>query len=299
MPLKVGFVGLGEMGKWMALNLIKKGFQLTVFDINPAPVSELKQNGAVAANSANEVARNSDLVLLSLPDTEIVQAVIYGENGLTAGLVKGTTLVDLSTIDYQTSVKIAKDLKGKGITFVDAPVSGQEARAKKGTLTVMIGATETKMESYKAVFGAIANNIFYTGKNGSGQLSKMVNQLFYNVSVAAMAELLPMAVKMGLDAENIVKIVSTGTGQTFALDFYGPYVLDNNFVPGYPMGKAYKDMVIAMELSSHEKIPLPVTTAAMQTYQMALIEGYGKENKGAMIKVWENKLGVKVRRKGV
>ena len=120
---------------------------------------------------------------------------------------------------------------------------------------------------------------------------KVTNQLFYNINVAATAELLPLAVKMGLDPEAIFQVVSKGTGQNFGFDFFAPYIFDNNFKPGYPMNKAYKDMISAAEISSQNSIPLPVFSGCLQTYQMALAEGLGNMNKGAMIKVWENKLG--------
>jgi 3-hydroxyisobutyrate dehydrogenase-like beta-hydroxyacid dehydrogenase len=182
------------------------------------------------------------------------------------------------------------------VTFIDAPVSGMEARAKDGTLTVMVGGDLKTVESVRPMLDAIGNKIIYMGKSGNGQLTKLMNQLFYNISVAATAELLPMAVKLGLDPEELYKVVTTGTGQTFGFQFFTPLILDNNFGQGYSLGEAYKDMVSAAEISSQEKITLPVFFAALQTYQMALNQGLEHENKGAMIKVWEKELGIKVRR---
>jgi 3-hydroxyisobutyrate dehydrogenase-like beta-hydroxyacid dehydrogenase len=298
MKSRVGFIGLGEMGKWMALNVAKVGFPLTVYDVRPGPVKELVGNGAVSGGSPAEVARGADCVLLSLPDTKVVEEVIFGENGLITGLSSGSILVDLSTIQYLATLKIEQELRARGVTFIDAPVSGMEARAKEGTLTVMVGGDPNAVEKIRPILAAIGNNIVYMGKSGNGQLAKMVNNVLYNISAAAMAEILPMAVKLGLDPEAVCHVVTTGTGRTFALEFFTPYILKNDFKPGYPMFSAYKDMVSAAEISSQEKIPLPVFSAAMQTYQMALLEGLGNENKGAMIKVWEKVLGVEVRQKG-
>jgi 3-hydroxyisobutyrate dehydrogenase-like beta-hydroxyacid dehydrogenase len=297
MKQTVGFIGLGEMGKWMAINVAKAGFPLTVYDVRPNAVSTLVEMGAISAQNPAEVARKADNVLLSLPDTQVVEEVIFGENGLIRGLFPGSVLVDLSTIDYLTTVKIGQELRDKGVTFIDAPVSGMEARAKEGTLTVMAGGDHDTVERIRPILDAIGDNVVYMGKGGNGQLAKLVNQIFFNISTAAMAEILPMAVKLGLDPEAICQVVTTGTGRTFALEFFTPYILRNNFKPGYPLVKAYKDMVSAMEISGREKIPLPVFSAAMHTYQMALVEGLGNENKGAMIKVWEKALGVKVRRR--
>jgi 3-hydroxyisobutyrate dehydrogenase-like beta-hydroxyacid dehydrogenase len=134
MKQKVGFIGLGEMGKWMAINVAKAGFPLTVYDIRPNAVSALVEKGAISAKNPTEVVRKADNVLLSLPDTQVVEEVIFGKNGLIGGLSSGSVLVDLSTIDYLTTVKIGQELRDKGVTFIDAPVSGMEARAKEGTL---------------------------------------------------------------------------------------------------------------------------------------------------------------------
>ena len=298
MKLRVGFIGLGEMGKWMAINVAKAGFPLTVYDVRPEPVRALIENGAIPGDSLADVAGKTDCVLLSLPDTRIVEKAIFGENGLIPGLSSGSILVDLSTIDYLATQTIEGQLKARGVTFIDAPVSGMEARAKEGKLTVMVGGDPNAAEKIRPILDAIGNNIVYMGKSGNGQLAKLVNQLFLNISVAAMAEVLPMAVKLGLDPETVCQVVTTGTGRTFALEFFSPYILKNDFKPGYPLNSAYKDMISAAGISSQKNIPLPVFFAAMQTYQMALIEGLGNENKGAMIKVWEKALGVKVRQKG-
>ncbi|MDI7259223.1 MAG: NAD(P)-binding domain-containing protein [Thermodesulfobacteriota bacterium] len=297
MKPRIGFVGLGEMGKWMALNVAKAGFPLTVFDIRPDPVKELVESGATAGGNPAEVAKKSEIIMMSLPDTKVVDAVISGEKGLMTGMSPGTILVDLSTIHYLATLRIEEELRGKGIIFIDAPVSGMEARAKEGTLTVMIGGDPAAVEKIRPILDAIGNNIIYMGKSGNGQLTKLVNQLLFNISAAAMAEILPMAVKLGLDPEGVCRVVTTGTGRTFALEFFTPYILENNFKPGYPLMSAYKDMESAVEISSQKSIPLPVFAAAMQTYQLALSQGLGNENKGAMIKVWEKVLGTEVRKR--
>jgi 3-hydroxyisobutyrate dehydrogenase-like beta-hydroxyacid dehydrogenase len=298
MELRIGFIGLGEMGKWMAINIAKAGFPLTVYDIRPEPAKELVAKGAEAAENPAGVAKKAGCVLMSLPDTEDVQEVIFGKNGLTDGLSSAAIVVDLSTIHYLATLKIAEDLSARGVTFIDAPVSGMEARAKDATLTIMVGGDPDTVEKIRPVLGAIGNNIVYMGKSGNGQLTKLVNQLLFNISCAAMAEILPMAVKLGLEPDAVCNVVTTGTGQTWANKFFTPYILQNNFKPGYSLIRAYKDMACAAEISGQERIPLPVFFAALQTYQMAIADGLGNENKGAMIKVWEKALGVKVRSKG-
>jgi 3-hydroxyisobutyrate dehydrogenase-like beta-hydroxyacid dehydrogenase len=294
----VGFVGLGQMGKWIALNVAKAGLALTVYDINPDPVRELVANGALPAKNLPDLAKAADCFLLSLPDTETVKEVILGEEGLAKSLSAGAIIVDLSTIDYLAAVKFAEDLSTRGITFIDAPVSGMESRAKEATLTIMAGGNLDSINKVRPVLDSIGNNLVYMGKNGNGQLAKLVNQLLFNISCAAMAEILPMAVKLGLDPEAICKVITTGTGQTFANTYFTPRILKNNFKSGYSLMSAYKDMASAAEISGKLKIPMPVFLAALQTYQMAMAEGLGDEDKGAMIKVWEKLLRVKVRSAG-
>jgi 3-hydroxyisobutyrate dehydrogenase-like beta-hydroxyacid dehydrogenase len=298
MKLRVGFVGLGKMGKLMALNVVKAGFALTVYDISPLPMRELAANGALEAKNLSDLAKAADCLLLSLPDTETVKEVIFGKQGLARSLSVGVIIVDLSTIDYLAAVKFAEDLSTRGITFIDAPVSGMESRAKEGTLTIMAGGNLRSFNEIRPVLESIGNNLVYMGKNGNGQLAKLVNQLLFNISCAAMAEILPMAVKLGLGPDAICKVITTGTGQTFANTYFTPRILKNHFKEGYSLMAAYKDMVSAAEISGKMKIPMPVFFAALQTYQMALAGGLGSEDKGSMIKVWEKLLKVKVRSKG-
>jgi 3-hydroxyisobutyrate dehydrogenase-like beta-hydroxyacid dehydrogenase len=297
MKKKIGFIGLGEMGKWMALNMMKSGLDLTVFDIDPRAMTFLMDQGAKSGRNSGDVAAGVDLVFLSLPNTQIVEDVIFAPNGLVQGAKSGLILVDLSTIKYLQTLDIARRLQDRGIHFADAPVSGMEARAKEAQLTVMFGGEKAIFEQIRPAFDAIANKVVYMGDIGSGQLTKLINQLLFNISCAAIAEVLPMAVKLGLDPEKVTQVVTTGTGRSFAAEFFAPLALEGRFDQGYPLKEAYKDMVSAAEICAQEKIPLPLVHATTTTYQMALREGFGEESKGAMIKVFEELLGVKFRKK--
>jgi 3-hydroxyisobutyrate dehydrogenase-like beta-hydroxyacid dehydrogenase len=297
MKPNAGFVGLGEMGKWMAINVLKAGYPLMVYDINPVPVKELVSLGALEARALALMAREVDYILLSLPGTEIVQKVLFDKEGIMEDARPGLVVVDLSTTHPLKTRDIEKTLREEGVTFIDAPVSGMEARAKEGTLTIMAGGEETTFRQIEPLLSAVANKIVYMGGSGNGQLTKLANQILFNISAAAMAEILPLAVKMGLDPEKVCEVVKTGTGNSYALEFFSPHILNNHFKIGYTLKNAYKDMVNVFEMSASEKIPLPVTNGAMVTYQMALAEGLGDEGKGAMIKVWEKALGVKVRKR--
>jgi 3-hydroxyisobutyrate dehydrogenase-like beta-hydroxyacid dehydrogenase len=243
------------------------------------------------------VAAEVDWLFLSLPDTGIVEKALFGEKGVAQGARPGLVLIDLSTIGYIPTLEIHRRLEEKGIRFADAPVSGMEARAREGKITVMFGGDERLFHSVRPAFDAIGNQIVYMGEVGSGQLTKLINQLLFNINCAGLAEVLPMAVKLGLDPEKVAQVVTTGTGRSFAADFFIPLTLVNRFDEGYPVKSAYKDMVSAAEISAHKGIPLPVVNATAVTFQMAIAEGFGELSKGGLIRVFEKLLGAEFRKK--
>lgn len=297
MTPRVGCIGLGEMGMGMALNIIKAGFALVVHDLKKEHVEEAVSRGASSAESPRDLAQKSDWIILSLPETEVVKTVLFGPAGIIEGIHEGSVVIDCGTTHPLATREIVASMKKTGVPFLDAPVSGMKARAREGTLTIMVGGDEEVFAEVKPVLSSIGNKIIYMGGSGNGQLTKLVNQLLFNINTAAIAEILPMAVKMGLDPERVYEVAKTGTGASFALEFFGSLILKGDFQPGYHLTGAYKDMVSALEICANEKIPLPVTAAATFTYQLALAQGLGDENKGAMIKVWEKALDVKVRGK--
>ena len=294
--MKIGFSGLGRMGKHMAMNILKSGAEVIVSDVRSDSFHEFEQKGAQTTTDFG-VAAQADIVFLSLPSSQIVESVLLGENGVLRNPRKGQIVVDTSTITYSTTMKIAKRLEEHGITFLDAPVSGMEARAINGTLTVMCGGDAGIFEIVRPYLECIGNKILYMGGVGSGQLTKLINQLLFDINVAALAEILPMAVKMGLDPDLVGDVVNSGTGRSYASEFFIPRILKNGFLDGYPMKHAYKDLVSAAEISADLGIPLPVLGAATTTYQMALLKGFGDLDKGGMIRVFEELLGVRYRGK--
>ncbi len=295
---KIGFIGLGQMGKWMSLNLVKTGFDVWVTDIDPEAITFLTGQGANAFETSAEMAANVDWIFMSLPNTEIVESVVLGTEGIIHGGKEGLTVVDLSTISYLPTLEINRRLQERGIIFADAPVSGMETRAKEGTLTIMFGGEVGVFETLRPALNAIGNKLVYMGGVGCGQLTKLINQLLFNISCAGIAEVLPMAAKLGLDPEKITQVVTTGTGRSFAAEFFVPLALENRFDQGYPLKHAYKDMISAAEISAREKIPLPLVHATTTTFQMALAEGLGDESKGSLIKVFERIIGIDFRKRG-
>ena len=288
--MKVGFIGLGAMGKWMALNLVKAGRKLVVYDLRAAAVDELVRAGAEAAGSVPGAA--AETIMLSLPHAEVVKQVV---SELAPVLEPGTRLIDLGTTDFQTTIDLSRRLADRGIVFADAPVTGAEERARDATLTVMFGGTEELFTEIRPLFEAISSTQVHLGPLGSGQLAKMINNVLYNVSCAALAEVMPMAVKLGLDPEKMTEVVTTGSGRSFAAEYFLPLILRGEFHHGYPMASAYKDMLGMARIGAEKRIPLPVVQAALTTYQSALARGLGDQSKGAMIKVFEELLDVRVR----
>lgn len=296
--MKTAFVGLGDMGRGMARNLVRNGVDLTVCSRSGSCFDEFEQLGAKTTTSYQEVA-GCKLIFLCLPDDEAVRDVICGAEGMLFFLRAGQIVVDCSTIRYSTTLEMAALLAQKNAVFLDAPVSGQHKRAMDGTLTIMCGGDEETFTRIKPYFAYMGEKILYMGRSGNGQLTKLINQLLYDINAAALAEILPLSVKMGLDSEKLGEVINSGTGRSYASEFYIPQDLEGRFGDGYSMKKAYKDLISAAELSAREGIPTPVLSAATVTYQMALLQGYGDENKGAMLKVYEELLGVKFRKKGL
>jgi 3-hydroxyisobutyrate dehydrogenase-like beta-hydroxyacid dehydrogenase len=292
--MKLGFVGLGKMGKHMAFNMLKSGDELIVNDTRTDDFPEFEKKGARTTAQVDAVAQ-ADIIFLSLPNSQIVKDVLLGESGLIHKLGEGHIVVDLSTITYTSTLEIAKHLEDRSIAFLDAPVSGLESRAADGTLTVMCGGRREVFDEVKPYLDCIGNNILYMGSTGNGQLTKLVNQLLYDINVAALAEILPMAVKMGLDPAMVGQVVNSGTGRSHASEFFIPRILKGSFSESYSLKNAYKDLVSAAEISANLGIPLPVLHAATTTYQMALLRGLGDQDKGAMICVFEELLGIKYR----
>jgi 3-hydroxyisobutyrate dehydrogenase-like beta-hydroxyacid dehydrogenase len=292
--MKLAFVGLGQMGRHMALNLLKSGAELVAINRRPDPFTELEARGAKATTDI-AAAAEANTIFLCLPGTEAVKDVLLGEQGLAESLRPGSIVVDTSTITYSATLEIARALEERGIAFLDAPISGMEARARDGTLTIMCGGSAQTLEAVLPYLNCMGNNILHMGEVGSGQLTKLINQLLFDINVAALAEILPMAVKMGLDPEKVGSIVNSGTGRSYASEFFIPRILQDNFADGYAMRNAYKDLVSAAELGAARGIPMPVLAAATATYQTALLQGHGDKDKGGMIRVFEDLLGVRFR----
>jgi len=283
------------MGRGMASNILKAGYPLVAYDVNPGAIKELEKQGASVADEIVHLGPLCDMIILCLPDTSVVEQVLWSTDGLAGSLRRGQIVIDCGTTHPLATRTIHERCQDHGLRFLDAPVSGMSERAAEGSLTIMVGGDEALFQEVRPLLETMGTTIVYMGGPGSGQLTKVLNNVFFNISCAAVAELLPLAVKMGLDPSRIVDVAGSGTGQSFALNYFGPLILKGDFGPGYPMAKAYKDMAAIVEVMNTFQIPAPVTMATFLTYQMALNAGYGDYNKGGMVRVWEDILKVRVR----
>ena len=295
MTTTCGFIGLGQMGDPMARNLVK-GTRLIVWARDTRQAVPVVATGAIRAEDAAAFS-SAKVVFLCLPNGDVVEDVLFGAFGLASALRGGATVIDTSTIEYARALTIHARLEAMGVGFIDAPVSGMQARAEAGTLTMMCGAAEDQIAPLRPLLATMASSILPMGEPGSGQLAKLINQLLFDINAAALAEVLPLAVKLGLDPDKVGAIVNSGTGRSYASEFFIPNILKGDFSKGYPLSAAYKDLVSGAEISARHTIPMPVLAAATAVYQLALRAGHGEKDKGGMICLTEEALGVQFRSK--
>lgn len=288
----VGFIGLGQMGKWMAGHLIGHAFDLFVFDRDPRAMDLLVQQGALSTQSPAGLAAASGFVFLSLPDEKAADQVIFGRDGIIEGAHPGTMVVDCGTSDYQWTRECAASLRERGIEMLDAPVTGLEKKAREAALTIMVGGNADLCAQALPLLKRMGKVVVHMGAIGSGQLAKMINNVIYNINIAALAEMLPMAVKLGLDPDKIAGVINSGSGASFASEFFIAKMLAGRFTGTYSLEKAFKDMRHLEAAAERLDVRLPLYDAALNTYTRALKAGWGCEDKGAMIKVYEKALGV-------
>lgn len=293
--MNVGFIGLGVMGRPMALNLLKAGHSLTVYDIVKEAVAELGRAGAKAAGSPKELAAAVDAVITMLPNAAIVEATVTGEDGLLAGARGGQIFVDMSSVAPRTSIRMAGLAAAKGVGYVDAPVSGGASGAAAGTLTIMVGGAAADVEKVLPLFEAMGKNVRRMGETGAGDAVKMVNNLLLGANMAALAEALVLGVKSGLSAETMYEVIRNSSGASYALTAKMPnFIMKRKFAPGFTIDLQYKDLELAVESAKAMALPLPMTNAAQQVFELARAEGLGREDISGVIRVWERLAGVVV-----
>lgn len=295
---KVGFIGLGNMGKPMAKNLLKAGYSLTVYDVVESAVQELVSLGANPATSPSDVAAKSDIIITMLPNSPHVEQVILGPNGVIEGANPGSLIVDMSSIAPVAAQKIAAKVQEKGIGMLDAPVTGGTPGAVNGTLTIMVGGSKEDLDRAMPVLEKMGKKIVHVGKSGMGQIAKVCNQIVVGISFCAMAEALVLGVKAGADPVLLQQILNSGSAHSWALEVKAPRVLEGDFEPGFMINLQHKDLGLALETGRDLHVPLAFAGLAYQAYEAARTQGLGEKDHSAVIKVLEQMVGAEVR-KGV
>jgi 3-hydroxyisobutyrate dehydrogenase len=298
--MHVGFVGIGVMGRPMALNLLKAKHQVTIFARHPEKpgVQEVINAGAKIAPSSRAVAVASDIVITMLPNSPEVEEVVAGTQGLLEGARKGLIIVDMSTIAPAMSRKLAQQASAQGVYILDAPVSGGSQGAINGTLTIMVGGERNIFEQARPVLEAMGKkeNIFHVGSNGAGEIVKLVNNILCGAIAAAISESFVLGVKAGADVDTMARIIGVSTGASWQLANQFPLrAFNGSFQPGFMTDLLHKDLGLALDLAAENAVPAAMTALTRQMYEMARAEGFGHEDYTAVMKVLEQMTGVEVR----
>lgn len=295
MSEKIGLIGLGIMGKPMGKNLLKAGFPLTVWNRTTLRADELKELGARVANSPQEVAEHSDIIITMVSDSPDVQQVVLGENGVIHGARAGSVLVDMSTISPQVTREIANVLREKNVAMLDAPVSGGEKGAMEGTLSIMVGGDAAVLERVRPVFEAMGKRIVHIGENGMGQVCKLANQIAVVLNNLSMSEALVFAAKSGADVSKVLEAIQAGAAGSWALNNYAPKILRRDFSPGFMVSLQQKDLKLVMEASREMNLSLPGTALTYELQKSLQAQGLEREGNFALVKVIEQLARVEVK----
>src|SRR5512142_1438455 len=292
--LKVGYIGLGLMGKSIARNILKAGFPLVVHNRSRTAVDELVAEGATAASSPREVAAQVDVVFTNLPDTPDVEKVVLGKDGIVAGAHAGLVYVDNSTIKPAAARRIAEKLAAKNISALDAPVSGGDIGAKNGTLTIMVGGEASALEKIMPVFLAMGKTVTHVGDAGAGQVAKAANQIMVAAQMVAMGELLVFSKKAGVDPRKVVEAIKAGAAQCWTLDVKPPRLFAGNRGPGFKAFMQLKDLKIILDTAQEYDNPISGTIANTELFQQMIDSGMGDLDNSAVVGVIEAKAGIEI-----
>ena len=290
----VGFIGLGNMGGPMALNLVKHGFSLVVHDIDPGKAEVWKTRGAALATSAEAVAAKVARTICMVETTTQAESVITGEHGIIKSAQPGHIVVCMSTIDPIVARRLADQLAARRIAMIDAPVSGGTERASSGELSIIVGGAAATVAACQDLFRAMGANVFHVGALGQGLAMKLVNNMLVQVNTVAVAEALVLGVKAGLDPKTIYDVVRVSTGNSFAFETRVPKMLKRDFSPGGTVDISFKDQELETAFAKQLGVPILLANVSQQVYQMARAAGFNKEDGSALIKVLERLAGVKV-----
>lgn len=288
---RVGFIGLGTMGKAMATNIARAGFPLIVFDVCKEPLTEMAKLGARAAKSAREVGEESDTVIIMVLDYQQVRDAVFPPDGALSGMRKGTTLMITSTITPQDVIEVESAAHQHGVAVIDSPVSGGPVRAADASLALMVGGEEAVVKANEDVLKTMGSNVFHVGKVGQGQAMKIVNQILVSANIVSVAEAMLMAEKLGINLHTMYDVITRSAGSSEVLQLMGRQMLARDFSPRATVDIFVKDTGIIMDTVRALDIPLPVTSTVYQIYRMARARGFGQKDAIAVFQLLEEFAG--------
>jgi 2-hydroxy-3-oxopropionate reductase len=292
----IGFIGLGIMGNPMAKNLIKAGYELTVYDIVPEKVDDVVKAGAKAGSSSKDVAAQSEIVITMLPNSPEVKEVVLGPDGVLEGAESGTILIDMSSIAPLTSQEVSAQAQKKGVAMLDAPVSGGEPKAVDGTLAIMVGGPAKVFDQVKDILAVLGASVTRVGEIGSGNTTKLANQIIVALNIAAMSEAMVLATKAKVDPEKVFQAIRGGLAGSTVLDAKMPLVLEGNFKPGFRIELHIKDLANALDTAHELGVPVPLSSVVMEAMQALRVDGKSGDDHGGIVQFYEKLAQVQVRR---
>ncbi len=292
---KIGFIGLGIMGKPMAGHLIDAGYELVVHNRNRDAVNELVGKGAAEAHSGKEVAEQSNIVITMLPDSPDVESVALGEGGIIEGAHEGLIFVDMSTIAPSVTTQVGEALAEQGVQSLDAPVSGGDIGAQNATLSIMVGGDEDTFNAVEPLFDIMGQSAILCGPLGAGQTVKACNQILVAVTIAGVSEALTMGTKAGVDPIKIVQVLSGGLARCGVLENRGERMVNGDFDPGFRIRLHYKDLNIIQKTSNDFGVPLPVTSEVFELFKTAMVKGRGELDHSGLLTVIEDMSNIQAR----
>jgi len=284
---KIGFIGVGIMGKPMAKNLIDAGYKLIAYDIVEKALNEVVEHGAERGTSPKNVTENSDIIITMLPNSPDVKKAVLGENGVIEGIREGQILIDMSSIAPLVSQEVAEELKKKGVETLDAPVSGGQEKAEAGTLAIMVGGKKEVFEQCKEILDVMGGSVTLVGDIGAGQTTKLANQIIVAINIAAVAEALIMAKKAGVDPEAIFNAIRRGLAGSQCLEDKAPRMFEGRYDPGFRMKLHVKDLTNVLETSRALHTAMPLTAQVMQMMQVLMAEGHENVDHGGLALYYE------------
>lgn len=294
---KIGFIGLGVMGKPMSINLIKAGYSLVVYDINPDSVKDVVSAGAVQGSSPSLIGAQCEVIITMLPNSPHVEQVVIGKNGILEGAKPGSVIIDMSSISPIVAIKLSEAAAEKGVEMIDAPVSGGEPKAIDGSLSIMAGGKAEVFESIKDILQSMGASAILIGGIGSGNTAKLANQIMVALHLAAVSEAMVFAEKAGVDAEKVYQAIRGGLAGSTVLDAKMPLILDRNFKPGGPIRMHTKDLLNVRDTALEIDAPIPLTTQILEFMKALKADGKQEHDHGGIIQFWEKLANIVVERK--